>query len=55
MGYFITHKHEKEAQGPPPAWCRETKELLCQEQQCYMPGWLRVCGANGHREDGVMY
>lgn len=34
MGYFITHKHEEEAQGPLPAWCREAKKkLLCQEQQ----------------------
>lgn len=33
MCYFITHKHEEEAQGPPPAWCREAKKLLCQEQQ----------------------
>lgn len=38
MGYFITHKHEEEAQGPPPAWCREMKELLCQQQQLH--AWL---------------
>lgn len=53
MGYFITHKHEEEAQGSPPAWCGEAKELWCQEQQRYMPGWLRVCRANGLGEDGV--